>query len=71
MNEICDYLLEWTVKQFNEQTIEQTKHVCSSEIYDRAVSVIGIIVPVSLWLLCIAALFLLLFGFFRLFRGEK
>lgn len=72
MNEVMNYLLEWTLKQCQggENSL-YSEHVCSSEVYDRAISIIGIVVPCSVWLLACFAVALLLFGFLRLFGGGK
>lgn len=72
MNEVMDFLLEWTLKQCQGgENALYPEHVCSPEVYDRAISIIGIVVPCSVWLLAVFALCLLLFGFLRLFGGGK
>lgn len=49
MTELCDYLLVWTKRMIEESE----GHEFSSEVYDRAVSVIGIAVPLGLYFLCL------------------
>lgn len=75
MNEICDFLLAWTLERasgdsvtIGEQTIE---HTCSPEVIDRAISVIGIVVPVSLWLLVLVCFGVACGCFWRLFVGKR
>lgn len=72
INRLCDMLLAWTQKFYEPEVIAETGHVMSSEVYDRAVSVIGIVVPCGLFLFALAAVVVLLTGFGCLFkRGGK
>lgn len=72
MNEICDMLLYWTMKQYSPETCSGgADHFrdLSPEVYDRAVSVIGIVVPCGIYLLAIASIFMLMWIFVRVFGG--
>ena len=72
MNEIMNYLLEWTVKQTSGAPDALCpEHVCSPEVYDRAVSVIGIVVPLTVWLFAVAMVLLLFVCFCKFLRGGK
>lgn len=66
MNELCDALLEWTAKFYaeNPDAVQQL----SPEVYDRAVSVIGIVVPCGLFLFCLFMLALCFGALSGLFR---
>lgn len=74
MNEICDMLLYWTLCQYDPDSAaigaENFKDI-SPEVYDRAVSIIGIAVPLGLYFLVIASIFMLMFSFMRIFGGGK
>lgn len=67
IEQIMDYLLAWTVSKCSPNA----EHICSAEVYDRAISVIGIIVPVSLWLLVLFCFALCVCAFYRLFLPGK
>lgn len=56
---LCDYLCDWTLSQYEREEY-QTEEGCtiSLEVRDRCISVIGIVVPVGLYVL---ALFLTVF----------
>lgn len=70
MQEICDYLLYWTLSRYDSECIGYRE--MSSEVYDRAVSVIGIVVPVGIYLLALASIFMLMWCFVTVFcRGRK
>lgn len=66
MNELCDALLEWTAKFYAEDA--ETLQQLSPEVYDRAVSVIGIVVPLGLYLFCLFMLALAFGALSGLFR---
>ena len=67
MNEIMNFLLQWTVEKVQDTEVQQV----SQEVYDRAVSVIGIVVPVSLWLLCVVSFFFVIYSFWLFFAPRK
>lgn len=71
MKEICNMLLAWTVDQLSRDTSASPEHwqQLSPEVYDRAVSIIGLVVPIGLYLLVLASLFLFMFCFIRLIGG--
>ena len=70
MQEICDSLLYWTLSRYDPECIAYRQ--MSSEVYDRAVSVIGIVVPVGIYLLALVSIFMLMWCFVTVFcRGRK
>lgn len=74
MNEICDMLLYWTLKQYDPASAAiGSEHFreLSPEVYDRAVSIIGICVPLGIYFLVISSIFMLMFSFMRIFGGGK
>lgn len=73
LKEICNMLLAWTVDQFSRDTSASPEHwqQLSPEVYDRAVSIIGLVVPIGLYLLVLASLFMFMFCFIRLIGGKK
>lgn len=52
MNELCDVLLDWTAQKCGAEDTEALQEM-SPEVYDRAVSVIGICVPLGLYFFCL------------------
>lgn len=72
MKEIMDYLLEWTLTQCQGGDCAlYPAHEVSPEVYDRAVSAVGLVVPLSVWLLAVFALAVLLFSVSRILKGGK
>lgn len=70
--DLCDLLLSWTrviIGRKNDNG--QLLHEFSPEVYDRAVSVIGIVVPVGLFIFTLVCLFMFLFTFLRFIGGGK
>ena len=61
MEQICEYLLSWIVRK-------QAETPMSSEVYERAVSVIGTCVPLALFGVGLLALLLLCC---KMFGGGK
>lgn len=59
IGQICEYLLEWTQTKF-----AAADGAMSPEVYDRAVSVIGIVVPVVLFCAAVAGVLIALGSFF-------
>lgn len=77
--DLCDYILGWTLSEYSanhaeyeELTEEERENyaLMSPEVRDRAVSIVGLCVPLGLYFLCIFALCVLL-GCFRSFVGGK
>lgn len=60
MHELCDYMLAWTLEKY-----EQAEGEMSPEVYDRAVSVIGLGVPFLSLLLCLAGFVACLGAFWK------
>lgn len=72
MNEIMNYLLEWTLRQCQGgENALYPAHQVSPEVYDRAVSAVGLVVPLSVWLLAVFALAVLIFSVSRILKGGK
>lgn len=63
MDMLCEYLLYWTVSKYNE-----AEGGISVEVYDRAVSYYGIVVPSVMLFMCIAAFLAVLGAFWRGWR---
>lgn len=63
LSALCDYMLEWTVTQY-----EKADGAMSPEVFDRAVSVIGIAVPLLLLAFCLVLVYVLIW---RVFGGGK
>lgn len=78
--DLCDYLLGWTLQQYSENRAEyealteeekESYSLMSAEVRDRAVSVIGLAVPLGMYTVCLFAVCVLL-GVCRSFvRGRK
>lgn len=60
MEQLCDYMLAWTASKY-----EQSEGEMSPEVYDRAVSAIGIGVPFLSLLLCLAGFVACVGAFWR------
>lgn len=60
MDELCSYMLEWTAQRYND-----AEGTMSPEVYDRAVSVYGIAVPLLLLAMSVAAFICVLGAFWR------
>lgn len=72
MNEIMNYLLEWTLRQCQGgENALYPAHQVSPEVYDRAVSAVGLVVPLSVWLLAVFALAVLIFAVSRILKGGR
>lgn len=72
MNEIMSYLLEWTLRQCQGgEGALYPAHQVSPEVYDRAVSAVGLVVPLSVWLLAVFAVAVLIFSISRIMKGGK
>lgn len=73
MKEICNMLFAWTVDQLSRDTSASPDHwqQVSPEVYDRAVSIIGIVVPVGLYFFVLASMFIMMFAFVRSIGGKK
>ena len=67
MSDLCDYFLYWTLR-----VIQETEdHEFSPEVYDRAVSVIGIAVPLGLYFLCLFLIALAALAMFKAIGGRR
>lgn len=67
MTDLCDYFLVWTLR-----VLEETEnHEFSPEVYDRAVSVIGIAVPLGLYFLCLFMIALAALAMFKVIGGRR
>lgn len=74
MSEICDMLLYWVMCQYSPETCSGgADHFreLSPEVYDRAVSVIGIVVPCGIYFLAVASIFMFMWCFVRIFGGGR
>lgn len=70
--DICDLLLSWTRVIISRRDDNgQLLHEFSPEVYDRAVSVIGIVVPVGLFIFVLATLFMFAFCFIKVICGRR
>lgn len=70
--DLCDLLLSWTrVIIGRKDDSGQLLHEFSPEVYDRAVSIIGIVVPVGLFIFTLVCLFMFLFTFLRFIGGKR
>lgn len=67
MTDLCDYLLVWTKRMIEESD----GHELSPEVYDRAVSVIGIAVPLGLYFLCLFLIVLAALAMFKAIGGRR
>ena len=64
--ELMDYMLAWTLQKCADDA-----HKISPEVYDRCVSVVGIVVPCGLFLLACACFFLCIYSFWLFFAPRK
>ena len=72
MNEIMNYLLEWTLRQCRGgDGALFPAHQVSPEVYDRAVSAVGLVVPLSVWLLAVFSIAVLILSVSRIMKGGK
>lgn len=71
MKEICNLLLSWTIDQLSRDTSASPEHwqELSPEVFDRAVSIIGLVVPIGLYFLALVSIFMLMFSFTKLLSG--
>ena len=53
MYQLCDYMLSWTLAQYEKEEYQEEGQEISLEVRDRAISVIGIGVPMGLYFFCI------------------
>lgn len=67
MTDLCDYLLVWTKRMVEESG----SHEFSPEVYDRAVSVIGIAVPLGLYFLCLFCIALAALCLYKAIGGRR
>lgn len=64
LESICDYLMMWIVRRQEDTPM-------SPEVYERAVSVIGTVVPLAIFGAGLAAMLLLCFRLFGGWRHDR
>lgn len=66
MNEFCDYMLAWFMQQYQNEELPM-----SPEVYDRAVFVVGVGVPMLLFAVVLFSFCLAMIAAFDNARGRR
>ena len=69
MSEYCDYLLAWFMSMYQNESGELPE--MSAEVYDRAVFIVGVGVPMALYICVIIAVCVMLYQPIALIRGKR
>ena len=69
--DLCDYMLAWTLSQYEKEEYQEEGQEISLEVRDRAISVIGIGVPMGLYVFCIYMLCVLLGAVRGVISGKR
>lgn len=66
MSELCDFLLVWI-----KGMCESEEYTISPEVFDRAVSVIGTLVPLGMYFFVLFCLALAVVSIFKFIGGKR
>lgn len=68
---LCDYMLAWTLSQYEKEEYQEEGQEISLEVRDRAISVIGIGVPMGIYLFCLFMLCVLVGALRGVISGKR
>lgn len=71
MNDLCDYMLSWFMSKYEGVEGVEPLYEMSPEVYDRAVFIIGVGVPMLLYIVVLVAFLFMFLASFDLVRGWK
>lgn len=71
MHELCDYMLSWTLEQYEKEEYQEEGQQISLEVRDRAISAIGIGVPLGLYITLLICIIGAGWAMFDVARGRR